>query len=117
MDYCAYQETFDVAWDLWEHCNGFAHGPEHVEEHYEMHEVDDKIRYQFGMGPVGLPPRYHYLFSGLCQDLLATSISNRIRWANLVNSARLLGWSVRAQESSKMAASRRCMMNWLTASR
>jgi hypothetical protein len=111
------KKLFDVAWDLWEHCNGFAHGLEHVEEHYEMHEVDDEIRYQFGMGPAGLPPQYHYLFSGLCQDLLAKSISNRIRWANLVNSARLLGQSVRAKESSKMAASRRCMMNWLTASR
>jgi hypothetical protein len=43
-------------WDLWEHHNGFAHGPEHIEEHYEMHEVDDEIRYQFGMGPAGLPP-------------------------------------------------------------
>jgi hypothetical protein len=111
------KKLLDIAWDLWEHRNGFNNSPEHLEEHYEMDDVDAEICYQYRLGPEGLPQRFHYLFSGACDELLATSISNRLRWANLVNSARILGRSVKSKESSKLAASRRVMLTWLNSQR
>ena len=81
------KKLWDIAWDLWEQCNGFQHDREYQEAIHQQAGLDDEIHYQFQKGTTDLPHRVHYLFDGKLEDLLCTSIPHRQKWLTMVEGA------------------------------
>ena len=67
-------KLWDIAWDLWEQCNGFLHARDNQETLHNMATIDAEIRFQFHQGTAQLPQRAHYLFEGNVDILLSTLI-------------------------------------------
>jgi len=104
------QKLWDVAWDLWEHRNGFVHAKENVEIREGMALIDDNIRSEFQRGPHGLQPRDHYLFDGTIGTLLQSSIIYRQRWLRRVETARA---RASRRQAMTLSGERQVLRNWL----
>ena len=107
------KKLWDVAWDLWEQCNGFLHDAEYQETLYNMANIDAEIRFQFECGCEKLPQRVRYLFEGNLSELLTTSVQHRKKWLASVMVARAMADECQALQDQSLAASRQFMRAWL----
>jgi hypothetical protein len=107
------KKLWDVAWDLWEHRNGFLHDAEYQETLYNMANVNAEIRFQFERGCEKLPQRVRYLFEGNLSELLTTSVQHRHKWLATVTAAREMADERQALQDQSLAASRQLMRAWL----
>ena len=107
------KKLWDVAWDLWEQCNGFLHDREYQETLHNMASVDAEIRFQFRQGHTHLSQQARYLFDGTVEDLLQTSIHHRQRWLASITAAWAMANEHQAQQDQGLAASWQLMQAWL----
>jgi hypothetical protein len=105
---------WDVAWDLWEQCNGSLHDRNYQETLHNMASIDTEIKFQFQQGhDAHLPRRMQYLFDGSIEDLLTTLVRNRQQWLASITAAWAMATERLAQQDQGMAASRQLMHAWL----
>ena len=82
------KNLWDVAWDLWEQCNGSQHDKLYQETLHQQSGLDNEICVQFRQGTANLLCRMHYLFDGEVDDLLKTSIAHCQKWLTTIQGAR-----------------------------
>ena len=105
------RKVWEVAWDQWEHRNGLQHEPERLAQ-IEDPNLNDDIRAEYRLGPVGLLPRDHYHFQTPLAEMLRANLVTRQRWLANVSAARerrdALGRASRRRQ-------RQALRNWLSA--
>jgi hypothetical protein len=101
-------KTWQVAWDQWEHRNGFVH--EAPEYKVVMKEVTDAIRRQHGQGPQGLPRCDHHLFTTTLHTLLTAQPVVQRAWLANVHEARQ---RAQRRDEAGYRGERQLMRAWL----
>jgi hypothetical protein len=101
---------WQVAWDLWEHRNGYLHDRE---DNLLSIQVNNSIITQFDLGYKKLDRATQALFSGSLHSILAKPFEIRQQWVRRVQSARDMEST---QTTRAYIGKRRIMAKWLRAS-
>jgi hypothetical protein len=96
---------WQVAWDLWEHRNGYLH---EKENNLISLQVNEGIKHEFNLGYRELDPQSRVLFLGGLNSALHKPLDMRQQWLRRVQVARS-----RADERREFAAERKAMAKWL----
>jgi hypothetical protein len=99
------RKLWQVAWDLWEHRNGYLH---EKEDNLISKQVNKGIQDQFKLGYCELDRQTQALFSRGLAAILRKPLDIRQQWLRRVKAARN-----RLQTQSGFAAERRLMTQWL----
>jgi hypothetical protein len=97
-----------IAWDLWEHRNGFLH---EKEDNLASREVNSKILEEFQIGCRDLDKQSRALFAKGSAEIIAKPLEIRQQWVRRVQAAR-----ARVQEEDKRAGyqlERKLMARWV----
>ena len=103
------KKLWDIAWDLWEHRNGFLHKEKQTAQ--QLAQVEKDVRQEFHLGSSRLAPRDQPLFSKSLEEMLESSYDLQKAWVMLVQAARQ-----RAQRRDQAAyrGERKFMQGWLS---
>jgi hypothetical protein len=104
------RKMWQVAWDLWEHRNGYLHDRE---DNLLSIQVNNSIIIQFDLGYKKLDRATQALFSGGLHSILAKPFEIRQQWVRRVQSARDMEST---QTTRAYIGKRRIMAKWLRAS-
>jgi hypothetical protein len=99
------RKLWQVAWDLWEHRNGYLH---EKEDNLISKQVNKGIQDQLKLGYCELDRQTQALFSRGLAAILRKPLDIRQQWLRRVKAARN-----RLQTQSGFAAERRLMTQWL----
>jgi hypothetical protein len=99
------RKMWQVAWDLWEHRNGYLHDNEN---NLISIQVNEGIKNEFALGQWELDPQSRQLFSGGVNAVLHKPLDIRQQWLRRIQVARC-----RALERYGYAAERKAMAHWL----
>jgi hypothetical protein len=97
------RKLWQIAWDLWEHRNGFLHAHENS---LISHEVNKEIRNQFEVGYMDLDKQTRALFLPDVYSILQKPLDIRQQWVRRVLAAR-------DKDGGTYQTERRLMANWL----
>jgi hypothetical protein len=103
------RKMWQVAWDLWEHRNGYLHDNEN---NLISLQVNAEIQNEFTLGYRELDPPSRTLFAGGLNAVLHKPLEIRQQWLRRVQVARS-----RAIERHGYAAERKAMAQWLGTTR
>jgi hypothetical protein len=76
---------WQIAWDLWEHCNGYLHNKE---DNLISQEVNRQLEYEFDKGTKQLRQSTRALFAGGLEVLRKKPLEIRQQWLRRVTVAR-----------------------------
>jgi hypothetical protein len=99
------RKLWQVAWDSWEHRNGFLH---EKDNNLIDSQVNQGIQNQFNMGNQELDHQSQTLFSGGVGAIIHEPLEIRQQWLRRVQVARR-----RAKERDEFAEERKAMAQWL----
>jgi hypothetical protein len=99
------RKMWQVAWDLWEHRNGYLHDRE---ESFLSTQTNNGIKHQFELGCRNLDKATQVLFHGGLQTTIQKPLEVRQQWLKRVQVAR-----DRSELQSAYTAERRLMAQWL----
>jgi hypothetical protein len=101
------RKLWQVAWDLWEHRNGYLHDRE---DNLLSNQTNDGIKHQFELGYQNLDRATQALFQPGLQIVLGKPLEVRQQWVRRVQLARD---AEHTQTSSAYVSERRMMAQWL----
>jgi predicted RNA-binding Zn-ribbon protein involved in translation (DUF1610 family) len=101
------RKLWQVAWDLWEHRNGYLHANENS---ILTRQLDEEIAHQFGLGTRGLDNNTKALFLKGAQDVQRKPVEIKQQWVRRVTAAREM---MELGVTGGFQAERTMMARWL----